>query len=304
MFRFRFRTFALAVLALGLAGTAWAQQGAKSNAELEAELAALKNEVASLRAILGQMLDIERMRVDLLSRSLESPGPRRAPDTSRKPPSLPSEPVATETEPEPPRPNKPSKPSEPGGLGIVSGKVQVPAGTPVAYVFVENVAGRPVEGKKVTIRQYNKQFQPDWAVVRRGTTIEFPNQDSIYHNVFSLSPGNTFDLGLYRKGDDSKTHRFLTPGIVDIYCNIHPSMVASVLVVPNHLFTKVREDGSYTLSGVPEGRRKVVAWAPGTELGVEWLEIGSGQEANASFTLANRSSSHKNKLGLPYGSYP
>src|SRR4029453_1575752 len=110
------------------------------------------------------------------------------------------------------------------------------------------------------------QFSPPWAVVQRGKTIAFPNLDNIYHNVFSLSSGNSFDLGLYSAGGAGQAPTFSEPGVVDIYCNIHPEMAASVLVVPNRYFVKVRQDGSFELPGVPSGRRKIAAWAPGASI--------------------------------------
>ena len=68
--------------------------------------------------------------------------------------------------------------------------------------------------------------------------------DNIYHNVFSMSANNAFDLGLYNSGGEPKSHTFTEPGPVDVYCNIHPQMAASVLVVPNKHFAKVKADGS------------------------------------------------------------
>ena len=121
----------------------------------------------------------------------------------------------------------------PQAAAMVRGKVNVPAGEPIAYVYVENVFAPPRRGETVVIDQKNKNFVPSWAVIRRGTSIEFPNHDNVYHNVFSHAVGNAFDLGLYNAGTPAKAHAFQSPGAVDIYCNIHPNMAASVLVVPN-----------------------------------------------------------------------
>ena len=151
----------------------------------------------------------------------------------------------------------------------------MPGGEPVAYVYVENIFEPAVHHKEV-IQQKQKQFIPRWAVVQRGTTIEFPNNDNIYHNVFSLSSGNSFDLGLYNSSSDAKSQTFNEPGAVDIYCNIHPQMVASTLVVPNRYFAKVKSDGTYELAGVPSGKRKIVAWAPGLHLTSQWVQVDAG----------------------------
>jgi plastocyanin len=169
---------------------------------------------------------------------------------------------------------------------------------------VENVRGSLTNGKKVQIDQSNKQFVPGWAVVEKGTTVEFPNEDNIYHNVFSRSAGNSFDLGLYRKGDGAKSHRFIRPGPVDVFCNIHPQMAASILVVPNRYFAKVQPDGSYVIEGVPAGRRKLVAWAPGSRAATEWVEVLDGGRATLDLALQSKGTGHANKFGKPYGSYP
>jgi plastocyanin len=188
-------------------------------------------------------------------------------------------------------------------VGTVRGKVTVPAGEPIAYVYVENVFAPPVRGKTVAIDQKNKTFVPGWAVIRRGTTVEFPNHDNIYHNVFSHSPGNSFDLGLYNSATPGKAHSFQSAGAVDIYCNIHPSMAASVLVVPNDLFAKVQPDGTFAIRNVPNGERKIVAWSPGTTPATQWVELKAGGTSDLELTLVHKSRVHKNLEGRAYGSY-
>lgn len=184
------------------------------------------------------------------------------------------------------------------------GRIKVPSGEPVSYVYVENVRGRLVSGKRVKMVQSGKQFQPGWAVVEKGTVIEFPNEDPIYHNVFSRSKGNNFDLGLYRQGDETKSHRFIRPGPVDIFCNIHPRMAGRILVVPNKHFAKVAPDGSFKIEGVPAGRRKVVAWSPGSRTASAWVEVTENGEAKIDLELSKKDGAHRNKFGRPYGSYP
>jgi len=186
---------------------------------------------------------------------------------------------------------------------VVRGRVDMPPGEPVAYVYVENVFEPAVKNRKVVIEQKGKSFVPSWAVVQRGTVIEFPNLDNIYHNVFSLSSGNSFDLGLYNSAGDAKSHAFNEPGAVDIYCNIHPQMAASTLVVPNRYFAKVKSDGHFEITGVPRGKRKVVAWSPGTRLTSQWIELESDEPAELSLKLESKAAGHVNKAGRPYGSY-
>ena len=160
-----------------------------------------------------------------------------------------------------------------------------------------------VKGQHKVIEQAGKKFVPNWAVVQRGTAIAFPNNDNIYHNVFSLSANNAFDLGLYNSGGEAKSHTFTEPGPVDVYCNIHPQMAASVLVVPNKHFAKVKADGSFELPGVPSGRRKVVAWAPGSRPSTQWVEVAAGASADVNMQLESKASGHKNKAGQAYGQY-
>jgi plastocyanin len=180
--------------------------------------------------------------------------------------------------------------------------VSVPAGEPVAYVYVENIAGG-VSKETVVIEQSKKQFVPNWAVIQRGTTVKFPNMDNVYHNVFSRSSGNNFDLGLYNSSEEAKGHTFYEPGPVDVYCNIHPRMSANVLVVPNRHFVKVKEDGTFQLSDVPAGKRKVVAWSPGSAVASDWVLLGGGEKAELALELKGKSAGHKNKDGRPYTSY-
>jgi plastocyanin len=191
----------------------------------------------------------------------------------------------------------------PGGSGTVTGRVSMPSGEPVAYVYVENVYGAPLKGETVVIEQSKKQFSPGWAVIQKGTTVKFPNLDNIYHNVFSRSPGNSFDLGLYNSSDEAKAHTFFEPGPVDVYCNIHPRMSASVLVVPNRHFVKVKADGTFQLDGVPAGKRKLVAWSPSSAASSEWVELNANGRAEVEMKLQPKSSAHKNKEGRSYGSY-
>ena len=146
---------------------------------------------------------------------------------------------------------------------MLRGKVQLPAGEPVAYVYVENVFAPAVRGEKVKIEQVRKQFVPSWAVVQRGTTIEFPNNDNIYHNVFSQSSGNSFDLGLYNCSGSRQVPHLRGAGVGGHLLQHPPQMAASVLVVPNRHFAKVKPNGEFEIADVPGGQ------AQGGGLGAE-----------------------------------
>lgn len=291
----------LAFLCVAMSTPAFAQ----SNEELKEEIRELRAEVSELRDLLEEMLQMEELRAQMLSRKLTRNRGRRGRARSKNPraPTLPGPDAKEPPVAAPPTAAATPRRERGGGVGTISGKVSAPRDAAVAYVFVQNLPGRMERRKRVEIKQYNKQFRPQWAVVRKGTTVAFPNLDDVYHNVFSLSPKNNFDLGLYRKGDKAKQRRFLNTGVVDVYCNIHPKMVASILVVPNKHFTKVKPDGSFLLPDIPAGKRKVVAWAPGSDVAVKWVDVSAGGDANLDLALVKRSSAHSNKYGLPYGSY-
>ena len=153
-------------------------------------------------------------------------------------------------------------------VAAIDGKVSISGGDlSDVYVFVENVRGAPVRGRTIEIKQENKQFSPRLAVVQAGTQVVFPNLDTVFHNVFSNSPKNSFDLGSYRAGDKPRSVIMTSPGLVEIFCNVHQKMNANVMVVPNNLYTKVRADGSFHIENVPVGARKLVAWSPNTKAG-------------------------------------
>ncbi|HXU82455.1 MAG TPA: hypothetical protein VN914_13725, partial [Polyangia bacterium] len=204
------------------------QSAAAAGNELEEsrrEVRKLREQVQSLRSVLSEAAELDRQRLALINKALKA-GP------------APAAPEAPKAEPEAPRlraqatpPQAPSLPAKRRSTepttGVVRGKVDLPKGEPVAYVYVENVFAPAVHGEKVVIEQVRKQFVPNWAVIQRGTMVEFPNTDSVYHNVFSQSSGNSFDLGLYNSASAAKNHTFADPGSVDIFCNIHPQMAAS-----------------------------------------------------------------------------
>ena len=104
-----------------------------------------------------------------------------------------------------------------------------------------------------------KEFVPHVLAVPVGSVVQFPNQDPILHNVFSVSPGNAFDLGIYRNGP-TKEKRFDQPGVVRVYCNVHQAMVAYILVLDTTHFVSPESDGSFRLTGLPKGPGKLTVW--------------------------------------------
>ena len=272
--------------------------------DIKREVKTLRSQLQTLRAAISEAAELDRQKAAILAKA----GKGASTATAAVAPEVAV--VRDEPAPRPPARAGSGAPSLPAArtrasepVGTVRGKVQLPAGEPVAYVYVENVFAPAVKAEKVVIEQVHKQFSPAWAVIQRGTTVEFPNLDKIYHNVFSPSSGNSFDLGLYNSSSSAKAYTFNDPGSVDIFCNIHPQMAASILVVPNRHFAKVRPDGAFEINDVPGGKRKVVAWAPGSKLAVQWVDLAGGEVADLAFALEGRSANHKNKNGQVYGSY-
>ena len=107
--------------------------------------------------------------------------------------------------------------------------------------------------------QRNETFVPHVLAIVAGTTVEFPNNDFTFHNVFSLSKAKTFDLGRYAAGR-SKSVRFDKPGIVRVFCEIHAHMSAYILVFSHRYFAVTDEDGRYRIPNVPPGAYNIVAW--------------------------------------------
>ncbi len=186
--------------------------------------------------------------------------------------------------------------------GSVHVKTAAHLQTSVVYVTGNLPKAAPMPAK--TIEQKNKKFIPNHMVVTNGTNIAFPNLDRVFHNVFSLSPGNAFDLGLYRKGE-SRSIKLKKPGAVEIYCNVHERMQANILVVDNNFFAKPTSNGTYEITELPPGKYKVAGWIPGHRAVEKSVELQPGQRLKLDFTLPapKLPKRHLNKDRLPYGRY-
>jgi hypothetical protein len=130
-------------------------------------------------------------------------------------------------------------------------------------------APRPKAGRYSIVTRA-KRFDPAVLVVPAGSTVAFPNQDEILHNVFSLSPGATFDLGLYGEGQSAETV-FNRATVVQIFCNVHHSMHADIVVAPTPWFSRVDAGGSFRLDGLPAGPGTLTLWHP--RVGQTTLEV-------------------------------
>jgi hypothetical protein len=154
------------------------------------------------------------------------------------------------------------------------------------------------------IRQVNKSFTPAVSAVLRGTEVSFPNDDMIFHNVFSLSRTKRFDLGLYKSGT-SRSITLSRAGVIDVYCNIHPEMAAKIVVLDNPWFAVTGADGSFTIAGVPPGTYPYVAWsARGEPVRGELTVIaGAATRVEIGVVETPQSGAHTRKDGSPYGRY-
>ena len=148
----------------------------------------------------------------------------------------------------------------------LAGTVHV-SGKPAADVVVwldTPVPPAATQATRVVIDQRNLRFDPQVLVLRVGTTVDFPNNDKVFHNVFSFRDGKKFDLGMYPKGVAKKIV-FDRPGLARLFCNIHPNMAAYVMAVDTPYFAVSKEEGSFSISGVPAGTYTYHAWRPGAQ---------------------------------------
>lgn len=142
--------------------------------------------------------------------------------------------------------------------GRVEWKTRGNAAPAQAVVYAEPLDRRAASAPvRATFQQKNKTFSPHVAAVPVGSTVAFPNDDAIFHNVFSLSAPQPFDMGLYRAGA-SKQQVFSQAGVYHVFCNIHPQMAAFLVVAPTPHVTVAAADGAWRLD-VPAGRYRVTA---------------------------------------------
>ena len=139
-------------------------------------------------------------------------------------------------------------------------------------------------GGRAVMNQRNETFVPHVLAITTGTTVDFPNIDKFYHNVFSLSKTRRFDLGRYAAGH-SESIRFDRPGIVRVFCDIHSHMNAFILVFSHPFFGLTDADGRYHIDNVPPGTYSVVAWNEGTPSDPRPVTVPDGGAAELDFTL-------------------
>jgi plastocyanin len=134
------------------------------------------------------------------------------------------------------------------------------------------------------IRQENEAFVPRVVAVTRGSTVDFPNADPFFHNVFSLSSASSFDLGRYPMGRQKST-TFPKAGLVKVYCHIHSHMSASILVLGHPYFAIPQMDGSFTLPNVPPGTYTIVGWHERIGERAGTVQVRAGGSASVALSL-------------------
>ncbi len=175
-----------------------------------------------------------------------------------------------------------------------------------AVLYLETPAAVTTAARPVTVEIAitDKTYAPHVVVVPLGSTVRFPNHDPFNHNVFSVSEPNSFDLGLYGRGE-AKSYTFARPGLVRVYCNVHPRMVAYVLVMENRYYAQPGSDGSFAIDNVPAGRYRLHVWHERipSEVVKDVSAADGGGQPNLQIALNARGykwEPHRNKYGRNY----
>lgn len=189
--------------------------------------------------------------------------------------------------------------------GRVVGKVVVTEadGKPATAAVIVYVVGfaEPNASAVATVAQKGRAFVPELVAITVNDKVAFPNFDPFLHNVFSQSSVRKFDLGSFTRGE-TKERQFPEPGVVDVYCNIHPEMAATILVLPNRRHTQVNADGTFVIEGVPSGAWTVFAYTRRATKPVSAkVTVLSGADSRVDLTIARGAEpAHLNKYGEKY----
>ena len=137
---------------------------------------------------------------------------------------------------------------------------------------------------RARIVQEHETFVPRAVAITRGSTVDFPNADPFFHDVFSLSRAGTFDLGSYPRGQ-TKSQQFRRAGLIKVYCHIHSHMSASIMVFDHPFFAIPRGDGTFAIDDVPAGTYTVNAWHERIGESAQSVRIESGRPSEVQFAL-------------------
>jgi plastocyanin len=173
-----------------------------------------------------------------------------------------------------------------------------------AVLYLEGPVATAAAAQPVTVEIAitDKTYAPHVVVVPVGSSVRFPNHDPFNHNVFSVSEPNSFDLGLYGRGE-ARSQTFAYPGLVRVYCNVHPRMVAYVQVMAKRYFAQPSADGSFTIDNVPPALSAACQHERIPLDVVQEITAGSGGEETLEIALNARGyrwEPHRNKYGKNY----
>jgi len=189
------------------------------------------------------------------------------------------------------------------GTAVIEGRVDIPhprKGAPLprypnqtqqpgppeprkAAVYLEGRFPSGATPRRVTLGQKDLQFNPGLLVIQRGTSVDFPNQDDLYHNVFSYSKAKRFDLGRYRKDERPPVLVFDRVGVVRLSCEIHEHMEGVILIVDTPYFGKTDADGTFRLEGLPTGQFVLRAWVSEKQVYERPVELAPGVRLRVDF---------------------
>jgi plastocyanin len=202
---------------------------------------------------------------------------------------------------------QPKAPPATAVTGTITGTVKVtengkpvPAASVVVYVVGPSFTADPKDIKQARIEQKNRTFIPDLVAITKGDSVVFPNKDPGFHNVFSPKP--KFDLGTLKPTDALKPQTFANPGVVDVYCNIHPEMAATIIVLPNRHHVQTTS-GTYSLAGVPPGTWDLFAYTRRATKPVSMkvtIPAAGGKVTADLAVVRGPESAHANKYGGKY----
>lgn len=181
---------------------------------------------------------------------------------------------------EPPPPPRRTANRYPGGASRAETVQRVPA---VVYL-VGAAAGTNAASPGLEMVQRDTAFAPAALFVPVGGTVDFPNADPFFHNVFSYSSSRRFDLGRYPQGQ-AKSVTFDEPGAVSVFCEVHEKMRGVIVVTENPYHAVVGEDGSYRIDGVPPGEHRIVFWSADHEPLEQTVMVTGGQTSQVDVEL-------------------
>jgi plastocyanin len=155
---------------------------------------------------------------------------------------------------------------------------------PLAVVYLEGAGGKATKLSLQQVSQRDMNFVPTLLPVQTGTTVEFPNEDDTYHNIFSYSPAKRFDLGRYRPDERPiPSVVFDKPGLVTLRCDIHEHMRGLVLVLDTPYFTTTDTAGHFRLTGLPPGNYTLKAWVDSKTTREQAVELKPGATVHVDF---------------------